>query len=916
MYGAAVGRGGARLHVGFILTTPFQLFHYGAIAKHLDADLTVFVELRDDDFEVTGAAIQAKIPGAAVAWVPSDNLVSIDGQCDVLVCQTPVGALTFFTRSLLVAQQYSLAKESYQYGPWRSQASLNLMYGDYSTNMVSGYAMARSAGNPLLDGHLPVEGLLPAPAQAAPAEKLKLLYMPTYGDLTDRVAVLDALLAGEDEVAVKVHHADFEMRDLAAERGMRVFLSDTHPAEAIERYDCVVSDYSGAIYDALALRKPVVLVEEINESSDSLFRLSEGDRSREAVAELAAFWRPGDPVRGAYESSRSALADDDSYAAFVGRHFSYVGASGAECARAITELAREGESLDFGVQQVRETLRRYITDNRRLRASQKRRGGANGGATARERLGRAIATESPRTLLRKLRRRVRRLPPVERILSSRTGGSGGRTIPARASDKAHAGGQLPVLPRQLREEAGRLVRAAFDSNGVPYRASRSLYDTMFGVRAEDADRAYAALKTLTAPPGSRLVVWTGSGTKYVPLKGIEQLDFSRFAGSDSVVVGLKGAGAIAPRDKDSGAEIVSLELRHGRLVSRRQRLDKVDWTDDFGVDAVATTALAVPPEPLPDEGSVDVVYTWVDSQDEEWARERQFWSNDVEFEMSSAANDERYLARDELRYSIRSVWMYAPFVRNIYIVTSGQRPAWLPHDTERIRVVTHAEIFPDPSVLPTFNSHAIEACLHRIPGLAERFIYFNDDVFLGRETRVEDFFTQAGLIKSRYSPTAFVTSARPSVDAIPTDWASFNAVTLMREDFGLTFERKTKHVPHPLSRGMLEEMDQRYPEVFASTRASRFRAHSDYAVPSMLAQYYAAATHRGVEWPGLSREYVYADTGRKDFGERLSLITKSDPMFFCLNGTLYRDIDLQTQAGLLREFLQARYPEPSPYETT
>ena len=112
-------------------------------------------------------------------------------------------------------------------------------------------------------------------------------------------------------------------------------------------------------------------------------------------------------------------------------------------------------------------------------------------------------------------------------------------------------------------------------------------------------------------------------------------------------------------------------------------------------------------------------------------------------------------------------------------MTSGQRPAWLPHDTERIRVVTHAEIFPDPSVLPTFNSHAIEACLHRIPGLAERFIYFNDDVFLGRETRVEDFFTQAGLIKSRYSPTAFVTSDRPSADAIPTDWASYNAVTLM-----------------------------------------------------------------------------------------------------------------------------------------
>jgi hypothetical protein len=345
------------------------------------------------------------------------------------------------------------------------------------------------------------------------------------------------------------------------------------------------------------------------------------------------------------------------------------------------------------------------------------------------------------------------------------------------------------------------------------------------------------------------------------------------------------------------------------------QLEKVDWTQDFApaaaADATRRADVAVSPS---GSAQADVVYTWVDSTDPEWERDRRLWSGDTEFEMVSAANDERYLNRDELRYSIRSLWMYAPFVRNIYIVTSGQRPSWLPVDTDRIKVVSHAEIFPDPSSLPTFNSHAIEACLHRIPGLLDRFLYLNDDFFLGREVRLDDFYTQAGLIKSRFSPSSYVASERPANDAIPTDWASYNATSLMRRDFGMTFARKMKHVPYPLTRTLLDEMEGRYPEIFATTRDSRFRAHSDYAIPSMLAQYYAIATGKGVEWQNIRYEYAYADTGRYDFYDRLKSIRKRRPVFYCLNGTFYRDIDLHAQAAAMREFLEERYPFPSPYE--
>ncbi|MBK7820142.1 MAG: stealth family protein [Tessaracoccus sp.] len=889
------------MNVGFILTTPYQLFHYRAIAAHLSAEVTVYVELRDEDFSVSSDDILTQIPGCRIAWIESSRLASIDGECDVLVCQTPVAALQFFSRSLLVAQQYSLAKEAYQYGPWRAQASLNLMYGDYSTRLVSGYATAVAVGNPLFDGYVPDHGMPPPPAPSS--QRLKLLYMPTYGDLSDRVSVLNALTGLDAEVAVKVHHADFEMRELAGERGLRVFLPDAHPAEVITQHDCIVSDYSGAIYDALALRKPVLLVDEINETSESLFRLSDGDRTRDSLAQLAAFWRPGDPVGGAYERSRGALADDDLYAAFVNRYFTNLGASGVACARAIEDLARGGDQADFGVVQVRETLRRYVTENRRLRAEAKVRR-AKAGRSVRERIGFAIAQDTPRTLLAKVESRARRL--AARALR-RSGPSA-----VDASGAPDDGRRLSVVPRVRRAELDRLVRAAFDAHGIAYRGWSSPYTQILGVRADDADRVYRAVKGIALPADAELVVWTGAGAKYRPREGAAELLLSDFAASESVVVGARHPADVRKPDRTGGVEIALLEPRYGRLVARRHRLEKVDWSSDFGVaDDGDVAPLAGPAAEEP----VDIVYTWVDSDDAEWARERRRWSSEVEFDMPSAANDERYLARDELRYSIRSVWMYAPFVRNIHIVTNGQRPAWLPQDTDRIRVVPHSDIFPDPSVLPTFNSHAIEACLHRIPGLADRFLYFNDDVFLGREMRVDDFYTQAGMIKSRFSPSAFVTSGRPADDAIPTDWASYNAVTLMRREFGMTPTHKTKHVAHPLLRSMLEEMEQRYPEVFAQTRGSRFRAHTDYSVASMLAQYYAVATRRGVEWPGAALEYVYADTGRRDFPARLKLIAKQRPAFYCLNGTMYRDIDLATQARMMREFLEAQYPEASPYES-
>jgi hypothetical protein len=76
---------------------------------------------------------------------------------------------------------------------------------------------------------------------------------------------------------------------------------------------------------------------------------------------------------------------------------------------------------------------------------------------------------------------------------------------------------------------------------------------------------------------------------------------------------------------------------------------------------------------------------------------------------------------------------YAPFVRKIFLVTNGQIPNWLNLSHPQIEIVPHSAIFANPAHLPTFSSPAIEAHLHRIQGLAEHFLYLNDDVMFGND---------------------------------------------------------------------------------------------------------------------------------------------------------------------------------------
>ena len=145
----------------------------------------------------------------------------------------------------------------------------------------------------------------------------------------------------------------------------------------------------------------------------------------------------------------------------------------------------------------------------------------------------------------------------------------------------------------------------------------------------------------------------------------------------------------------------------------------------------------VPAEP------VDLVYLWCDAADPSWSAKREAAARRCGLGRDSRGNAPyRFASRDELRYSLRSVEESVPWVRGVFIVVDDDisPPEWL--DSGAATLVRLSEIMP-ARFLPCFSSDAIEHYIARIPGLAARFLYANDDtMFNGRVER--DFFFARG----------------------------------------------------------------------------------------------------------------------------------------------------------------------------
>lgn len=133
---------------------------------------------------------------------------------------------------------------------------------------------------------------------------------------------------------------------------------------------------------------------------------------------------------------------------------------------------------------------------------------------------------------------------------------------------------------------------------------------------------------------------------------------------------------------------------------------------------------------------IDFVITWVDDKDPIWRAKREKYTGKKSAEGNE---DARYRDWDTLKYWFRGVEKFAPWVHYIYFVTDDQKPEWLNLEHPKLKWIKHTDYIP-AEYLPTFHSNVIEWNFHRILGLTENFVYFNDDMFLIRDTVPEDFF--------------------------------------------------------------------------------------------------------------------------------------------------------------------------------
>jgi hypothetical protein len=190
----------------------------------------------------------------------------------------------------------------------------------------------------------------------------------------------------------------------------------------------------------------------------------------------------------------------------------------------------------------------------------------------------------------------------------------------------------------------------------------------------------------------------------------------------------------------------------------------------------------------------------------------------------------RYRDNGELRFNLRALERFFPAHGHIYIITDGQTPTWL-QPSDGLTLINHRELLP-ASALPVFDSGHIESYLHHIPGLSERFVYLNDDVFFGAPVDPAIWFGPAGVAVFKEDATV------PDYDGLqPLESALVNASLLSQQWLSAQdpdyqhVRRIFAHSPRPMLKSVMFELERAAPELFCQVRSTVFRS---WAVPPLV----------------------------------------------------------------------------------
>ena len=322
---------------------------------------------------------------------------------------------------------------------------------------------------------------------------------------------------------------------------------------------------------------------------------------------------------------------------------------------------------------------------------------------------------------------------------------------------------------------------------------------------------------------------------------------------------------------------------------------------------------------------LDVVYTWVDGNDLHWKdKKNKYTPND--FTIQKENSNQRYQNIQELKYSIRSIYYNMPWIHHIYIVVDDdQIPSFINLSHPKITIVPHSTIFPSNEYLPTFNSHSIESCLHRIPNLKKYFMYMNDDFFIGRpiypshlfHNNLPYFFLQHVSIQNKLDKLSWNKNYHQV--AYENTNRFLNSILSNRK-----YNRQW-HLPVVLNRDICYLLEYKYPYVFHTNRKYKFRHKKQYHIIALINLYMVELGYK-IPCPELpnkivqfnnttfTNEYI-TNTFHSFFTKQIAIrslkqILYDKPYFYCLN-----DVPTQYKEHVI-DFFNSMYPYPCEFEVS
>lgn len=306
---------------------------------------------------------------------------------------------------------------------------------------------------------------------------------------------------------------------------------------------------------------------------------------------------------------------------------------------------------------------------------------------------------------------------------------------------------------------------------------------------------------------------------------------------------------------------------------------------------------------------VDLVYLWVNGNDPKWIAKRDACIGGVSKAEVNCKG--RFSDNDELRYSLRSIEKNAPWIRRIFIVTDNQKPEWLDTSNPKVRIVDHTEIMP-AECLPCFNSRIIEHHLHLIPGLAEHFLYANDDMYINKPVTPETFFGEDGLPIIRFNRRPFrklTLILRAKLLGKPMSnymHAIQNAASLVERRYGKYYGGKTHHNIDAYLKSTYQHTREVFDKEISATLSNHVRSSND--IQRNLYSYVALAEKQA------HLNYVNQHTSFRFHIDNRKLYEKFKrykPMLFCMNDSQYANDE---DRKLVAVFLNKLFPDKSQFE--